>query len=399
MLTARQTCSSDSVRGPTGSAARTAPGPSGRLVYPSGVLESAGSRQGRAERPTVNVGLVVPLHGSAGIFGLSCVMCAVLATEQINAEGGLLGREVRLRVIDGAGSPKEVTERLDVHLRAGNVDAVAGWHLSHIRRSIAAHLQGVVPYVYSALYEGGERTPGVLLTGETPDRQIRPAMAWLAEELGIRRWALVGDDYLWPRGSAAAVRVHAHQLGLRVTDEFFVPLGQSDFTDVLRRLERSDAQGVLLLLVGQDAVHFNRGFAAFGLDERIVRLSSLMDENMLLASGSSATRDLFSAAGYFNTLATADALDLVGAYTARFGPSAPVLNSMGESCYEALQLLATIARRAGSVEAGSLLRATTQDPIGFRGPRGSVHLQDRHLVQDIYLAYADGTIFDVVTQL
>lgn len=342
---------------------------------------------------------MVPLHGSAGIFGLSCVMCAVLAAEQINDEGGLLGREVRLRVIDGAGSPQAVTERLNAHLRSGNVDAIAGWHLSHVRTAIAAHLEGTVPYVYSALYEGGERSPGVLLTGETPERQIRPAMVWLAQELGIRRWALVGDDYLWPRGSAAAVHVHAHELGLRITDEVFVPLGHSDFTAVLHRLQRSDAQGVLLLLVGQDAVHFNRAFAAYGLDERMVRLSSLMDENMLLASGFSATRGLFSAAGFFSTLATADALELIGAYTARYGPNAPVLNSMGESCYEALRLLATVARRAGSVDARSLLHAAAQHPIGFQGPRGSVHLQDRHLVQDIYLARADQTVFDIVSLL
>lgn len=338
------------------------------------------------------------MHGSAGMFGLSCLACAVLAAEEINEDGGLLGREIRLVTIDGAGPPEVVAGRVDPLVRSGAIGVVAGWHLSHVRRAIAAHLEGEVPYVYSTLYEGGERAPGVFLTGETPDRQIIPTMAWLAEELGIRRWAVVGDDYLWPRSSMAFVHAFVQRLGVEITDEMFVPLGQEDFTDVLQRLRCSPAQAVLMLLVGQDAVHFNRAFAADGLDACMTRLSPLMDENMLLASGFEATRDLYSAAAYFDSLATPDALDLVGRYTDRFGPEAPVLNSMGESCYEAMRLLAAVADKANSLDVRSLV-ASAESPLGYQGPRGSVHLRDRHLVQDVYLARADGTVFDVVTRL
>ena len=153
-----------------------------------------------------------------------------------------------------------------------------------------------------------------------------------------------------------------------------------------------------MLLVGQDAVHFNRGFAATGLDQRMMRLSSLMDENMLLASGAEATREVYSAAGYFDALTTEDALDLVGRCTRRFGPDAPVLNSMGESCYEDLRLLATLPRRAGSFDVRTLLH-TSESPVGYQAPRGAVHLEKSHLIQPVYLARADGTMFDVLTRL
>lgn len=352
----------------------------------------------RRAHAAIHVGLVIPMHGSAGMFGLSCLACAVLAAEEINEEGGLLGREVRLVTIDGAGPPEAVADRIDHLVRSEAIDVVAGWHLSHVRRAIAAHLDGEVPYVYSTLYEGGEHAPGVFLTGETPDRQIAPTMAWLGEQLGIQRWAVVGDDYLWPRGSMAVVHSFIRRLGVEITDEMFVPLGQEDFTDVLGRIRRSNAQAVLMLLVGQDAVYFNRAFARAGLDEVMIRLSPLMDENMLLASGPNATRNLYSAAAYFDSLVTPDALDLVGRYTARFGPNAPVLNSMGESCYEALQLLQAVTHKANSLNVRDLL-ATAESPVGYHGPRGAVHLMNRHLVQDVYLARADGTVFDVVTRL
>lgn len=366
-------------------------------LYRSSVLTGVASRR-QPSQSSVNVGLVIPLHGSAGMFGLSCLACAVLAAEEINAEGGLLGRDIRLRVIDGAGPPEAVARAVQPLVRSGEIDVVAGWHLSHVRRAIARDLEGQVPYVYSTLYEGGERTPGVFLAGETPDRQLMPTMTWLAEALGMRRWVVVGDDYLWPRGSAAFVRTYARHLGLEITEEMFVPLGTEDFTDVINRLTRSDAQAVLMLLVGQDAVHFNRAFAACGLDEHMLRLSPLMDENMLLASGVESTRSLYSAAAYFDTLATPDALDLVGRYTVRFGPDAPVLNSMGESCYEAVRLLAAMSRKAGSLEVPDLL-AAAQSPLGYHGPRGAVHLRNRHLIQDVYLARADGVEFEVVTRL
>ncbi|QBI21602.1 hypothetical protein ER308_19890 [Egibacter rhizosphaerae] len=370
-------------------------------VYRSGVVRSSEvclAPDSPREAGTIEIGLVVPMRGPAGIFGLSCYMSAVLAAETLNETEGLLGREVRIRPIDGAGSPSQVAERVTAETDAGRVDAVAGWHLSHVRRAVVSRIQARVPYVYSALYEGGEHTPGVFITGETPSRQIRPALAWLATQLGVRRWALVGDDYLWPHGSAAAVRGHARELDLRITDEVFVPLGTGDFSSVVHGLQQSDAQGVLQLLVGQDAVHFNREFAAAGLDERMVRLSPLMDENMLLASGPQATRGLYSAAGFFEGLATPGALELVGRYSERFGPDAPVLNSMGESCFEAVQLLAALATRSRSLEVGAMFRAARQ-PIGYDGPRGTVHLQDDHLVQDVYLARAETTTFDVITRL
>jgi urea transport system substrate-binding protein len=338
------------------------------------------------------------MHGPAGLFGLSCAACSVLAAEEINEAGGLLGQQVRLVPIDGSGKPDIVAERVAALVRSGEVNVLIGWHLSHVRTALAARLKGDVPYVYSALYEGGERTPGVFLVGETPDRQIAPALAWLARETGVRRWAVVGDDYLWPRGSAKAVRAFARELDLEITEELFVPLGHNDFGGVLDRLRRSNAQGVLMLLVGQDAVNFNRAFAAAGLHQRMVRLSSLMDENMILASGPEATEGLFSAAAFFDALVTEDSLDLVGRYARRYGPDAPVLTSMGESCYEALWLLATLVGRAGRLEVPALLR-TAQSPVGFHGPRGSVHLEAQHLVQRIYLARADGVTFDVVTDL
>ncbi|MEK8105718.1 ABC transporter substrate-binding protein [Micromonospora sp. M12] len=102
---------------------------------------------------------------------------------------------------------------------------------------------------------------------------------------GVRRWFVVGNDYVWPRRTARAAQRYALRGGGQVVGRHFLPLDAHDFTEVLRRIEHSDADAVLMLLVGADAVRFNRAFARSGLDQRCLRLSTLMDENMLLASG------------------------------------------------------------------------------------------------------------------
>ena len=346
---------------------------------------------------TLDVALVVPLQGPAGIFGPSCECCAQLAAEEVNAESGVLGREMRLTLVDGGAPPSEVADEVDALITAGVVDAVAGWHISAVREVVAPRIDGRVPYIYTALYEGGERAPGVFLTGETPNRQLGPTLRWFAGELGIRRWTIVGDDYIWPRASAAAVHRYLAELGGEVCDEIYVPLGTEDFEQTLGRVVASRCEAVLMLLIGNDAVAFNRAFCRAGLDRDYLRFSSLIEENVLLATGAENTRGLMTSAGYFEDLPTASGLDFAASYFRRFGPTAPVLNSLGESCYEGVRLLTELLRRAGELDVGRI--QTMAEGLEYESPRGTVQVRDRHLMQRVFLAAADGLRWDVLQQL
>jgi urea transport system substrate-binding protein len=352
---------------------------------------------GARDAGSLDVALVIPQHGSAGIFGPSCELCAQLAAEEINAGAGVLGRDLRLAVVDGSGPPGRVADEVGALVAGGLVDAVVGWHISAVRRAVAPRIAGLVPYVYTALYEGGERTPGVFCTGETPTAQLLPAMRRLRLEYGIRRWAIVGDDYVWPRLTARAARAFAQECDGSVCAEVFVRLGTRDFGSAVAAVERCGADAVLMLLVGEDAVHFNRAFAAAGLQTVCRRLSPLVDENTLLGSGAAATEGLVAAAAYFETLATPESLDFGWRYTRRFGTEAPTLNSLGESCYEGMLTLAALAASAGTLDVPAVSAAA--DAVSYSGPRGELRMRDRHVRQRIYLAEADDLQFDVVGEL
>jgi urea transport system substrate-binding protein len=360
-------------------------------------LRTSRTRVLGAAGDTLTVALVVPLQGPAGVFGPSCELAARLAASELNDAGGVLGRRVRLLTVDGGAPPERVVAEVEALVSMGGVDAVVGWHISAVRRALAPRIAGRVPYVYTAQYEGGERTPGVFMTGETPAGQLLPAMRLLVSSAGARRWCVVGNDYIWPRVTARAARRYARSCRAGVQEEIFVPLGTEDFTCVVRHVERCEADAVLMLLVGADAVHFNRDFAGRGLHQRCLRLSTHMDENMLLATGAGATENLWAAAGYFETLATAESLDFNGRYAARFGPEAPPLSNLGESCYEGVMLLAALVRRARTLDVPAVEAAA--EGVLYEGPRGRLALRGNHVSQRIYLAKADVFDFDIITQL
>lgn len=351
--------------------------------------------------PAFVVALVVPLTGTASLYGPSCVLCAELATEEINAAGGLVGRRIRLRIVDGAGDADTVAAEIDRLIARHEIDAIVGWHISAVRRRIAHVVRRRVPYIYTALYEGGETTPGVLAVGETPDNQLRPALGWLADEIGVRDWFVVGNDYIWPRRSAGSAAEHLRDRSdTRVVDVRFAPLGTSDFRGTLEAIGRSRATGVLMLLVGDDAVAFHRQFAERGLEDQCARFSPLMDETMLTDVGHDAAQDVFTAAGYFESLPTAASLEFGARYARRFGVDAPPLGSPGESCYTGMAVLAESVRRTGSTDPERLARV---ERVDVATPRGLLKVDAAETRvptrQTVYMAAADRHGFDVIDSL
>lgn len=344
----------------------------------------------------LTVAMVLPLQGPGGIYAPSAEAVTELAVAEINAAGGIRGQELRTLLVDGGAPLPSIRAEVASLLGAGTIDAVSGWHISPIRDALAPVLSGRVPYLYSALYEGGEGRSGIYCTGEVPAVQLNPALGWLKQHRNARRWFVVGDDYSWPKKTFSGVREQLHALDLDIVGTAFSNAPER-MGAVLEAVAISGADAVLVLMVGQNAALFNREFARRGLQDAMIRLSPLMEENTLLASGADATVDLYSTAAYFRSLATTDALDLLGRYQRLHGAHAPALNSPAESCYEALQAFKHIAERAASMRISDLDAAV--DGADFTAGRGHVSFSGNHLRQPLYLALANGFDFEVVARL
>lgn len=347
----------------------------------------------RRRSDRLRIALLAPLSGPAGLWGPSCQTSAQLASSEINANGGLLGREVDLIFSDAGRDPQSVA-RDTLELVEDGAEAVIGMHISAVRVALVRALAGRIPYVYTPVYEGGEQSPGVFLVGETPAQQLKPSIAWLAEHRHARRWYLVGNDYVWPRVSHKAARRYVARVQGEVVGEDYIPFGCTDFESHLDRIARARPDAVLVSMVGNDCVTFNRAFADAGLASRILRLSAASEENTLLGIGAENSANLFFAAGYLAGLGTDANEDFLERYHAGFGPQAPVPNTIGESCYEGVKLYGEMVRRARSLDVSALSHAS--EGLSYVGARGKAHMRKRHLHTDIYLAEADGLQFHIL---
>ncbi len=346
---------------------------------------------------TVRVALCVPMNGSEGIWGPSCLASAELAAAELNALAGILGRPCELLPVDASDESPDIEETLIDLIEDREIDALVGMHLSSVRQRITAAVGGCLPYVYTCLYEGGDSTPGLYAIGETSARQLRPSIAWLAAHRKRKRWMLVGNDYVWPRVSHAIARRCIAESGGQVAAETFVAFGVDDYSQVFDTLRRTRCDAVLVSLVGQDAVNFNRAFARVGLQGSVLRLSCAIEENQLLAIGADCSEDLHVALGYFAALDTDANGSFKERYHSRFGRRAPTLNSIGQSLYEGVHFLAALLEDAEAQRRGKTLRARAA--LAYPSARGAMHFGAGMNLAPMHLACAEGHNFRVITQL
>ncbi|MFF0492984.1 substrate-binding domain-containing protein [Nocardia sp. NPDC004068] len=340
---------------------------------------------------------IVPLQGPAGIVAPSCEAAIALAVGEINSGTGILGREVRVTTVDGGRAPREVAREVSALLATGMVDAITGWHISAVRRAVARAADGRVPYLFATTHEDlPNEPPGVLMIGENPAGHILPAMAWLERQFGVRRWAIVGNDYIWPMATGRAVR-RAHQGA--VTMEKYFPLGTEDFGAFLRDRRLDDADGIVLLLVGTDAVRFNQQFAQTGRADHQVRVSPGIDEGVLLAAGPTANDNLYIVSSFFPNDRSGDP-DRLARYHRLHGTFAPQLTYFGNTGYEAMYTMQSLAHSCGSLEVSRMQAAletgvTLETPSGGRTFRGNHSMQfnariaravgvDLHIVDSVH---------------
>jgi len=349
-------------------------------------------------RQKFRIGLFVPMSGSAGIWGPSCIASAEVAVDELNKLSGIQNLEVELVLVDAAFENGDDLYYLANELIERNeIQAIVGMHISAVRQKLVKVVDGRIPYVYTALYEGGENAPGVYTIGETPDCQLGPALQSITNRHKIKNWGLIGNEYVWPRASHAYAKRYLKTLGNKVSYEKYLPIGRRVPDRLIEELSHSDVEAVLLSLVGQDAIDFNRAFGEAGLDKKIVRLSCAIEENGLLAIGAENLKRLYSSASYFATLNTPENNAFKERYYALHKMRAPMLNFMGQSLYEGVHFLASLTENTPEDMQG--FRLSPSHPLAYRSARGGVYLNNRKKKLPVYLARADGYRFSVVDHL
>jgi urea transport system substrate-binding protein len=394
VLSSKQVGGADGLPLPPGALLKAFPGSRapGSLMH-ADRPELSGQRRDRKKLRVVNF---LTLSGSAGSWGPAGINGTLLAVAEINRRGGILGREIEMIFHDAGARLNDVVRTAADIVAADDADIIMGSHISAVRVALRRVVAGRIPYIYTPVYEGGEKTPGVMAIGETPKDQSRPAIEWLARTKRASRWYLIGSDYVWPWLSHKAIKKYIAGSGGRVVGEEFVPVGEHDHSAHIARIRAAKPDAVLISLIGTDSIVFNRAFAEHGLASRMLRLGGAMDETVLLGMGADSSENLFCASGYFVGMKTRENDLFRSSCEASYGRNAPPMGSIAQSNYEGLRFLETVASRAGSLAIKPLLSAASA--VEYEGARGKIGVRRGKARMPIYFAEADGLDFRLIAK-
>ena len=181
--------------------------------------------------------------------------------------------------------------------------------------------------------------------------------------------------------------------------EEYVPFGAPNrFEEIVTRIKSANPDVVLITLVGGDNVTFNRTFATFGLDGRILRVGYLLEEQTLAGIGADGTHNLFSALGYFSTVSGGASNPFKEAFLAKFGAQAPQLfgqtGTIGVDSYAAVHFAKALATKAGGTKARECMAAS--EGLSFATATGPAVMTNRYVNRPMYLAECKGAAFSVI---
>ena len=123
----------------------------------------------------IKIGVAVGLSGANSVVAPAVVKSSQLAVEQINAAGGILGRQVQLEITDDASGAVGAQKAYDTLVFQNNVDAIISMETSAARNAaLPVVARGKKPFIYTSFYEGRSCSPWMYVNGWVPEQQVAP---------------------------------------------------------------------------------------------------------------------------------------------------------------------------------------------------------------------------------
>ena len=320
--------------------------------------------------PSVKVGAVNSLSGGLAVSESVIHDAIVMAVEQINADGGVLGKQLDLLSEDGASEPTTFAEKAQKLVNSDCVAAVFGGYTSASRKAMLPVFEGSDALLYyGQQYEGLESSPNIYYSGATTNQQIIPSLDYLKEQ-GVKSLYLVGSDYVFPRTSNAIVKAYAAANGIEIKGEDYTPLGSTDFSTIVNKIRAADADAVFNVVVGDSLVAFFREYNSAGLTPEVMPVMSMcVGEEEVKSIGAASLVGQLSSWNYYQTLDTPANTAFVADFKQRFGADRVTSDPM-ESAYTAVKLWQTTVEKAQSFAVPDIQGAA--GGVSVDAPEGTV---------------------------
>ena len=349
---------------------------------------------------TIKVGVLHSLSGPMAISEVALRDATFLAIDEINAAGGVLGRQLEPITEDGASSPAVFAEKAQQMLESDEVAVIFGGWTSDSRKAMLPVLEKTDGLLfYPVPYEGFEQSPQVFYLGQEPSQQLIPAVNFLLEQ-GLTSMLLIGSEFAYSRVAHTIIKVQLNQAGYNVVGELFVPLGGTDFGAFIQQLRASPPDVIVNTMYGESNVAFFQQLAEAGITAQDVPvLSTSVAEEEVRVIGPEYVRDHYTTLNYFQTLATPENFTFVTAYKNAYGnervTSAPIA-----AAYSGVYVWKALVETAGDTSTDAV-RAAAATPVDYVAPEGPVTIdaatQHTYKYARIGIVREDGLIEEVIS--
>ena len=349
----------------------------------------------------VPVGVMYSLTGTTAIVEKSMNQCAQMAIAEINAKGGVLGRQLRPVIEDPASEPRTFSEKARKLIMEDEVAVIFGCYTTASRKAVLPVVEkreGLL--VWPTWYEGEECSKNVLYAGSAvPNQQLENSLPWLKENLGASKLFIVGSDYAFPRGMAKTSKAICQKIGMEVVGDEYLPLGHTEWASMVSKIGSSGADVIFSNVVGDSIVAFYRELRNQGYSfDKLPLCSSTTTEVEIKAMGPEYALGSYVSLPYFQTVDTPRNKVFVEAFKAYAGAD-QVTHAAMEAVYTGVHIWAMAAEKAGVFTTAEVV--ATVGGMSFDAPQGKVTIDPQnlhsYLTPRIGKTRADG-LLDIVDQ-
>jgi urea transport system substrate-binding protein len=350
---------------------------------------------------TIKVGILHSLSGTMAISEKSVVDAEMLAIEEINKAGGVLGKQIEPIQEDGASNWDTFAEKAKKLIEQDKVATVFGCWTSASRKKVKPVFEAANHMLwYPVQYEGQECSKNIFYTGAAPNQQIEPSVKWLLDNKG-KEFFLVGSDYVFPRTANTIIKAQLDQSGGKTVGEDYIPLGDTTVKPVIDKIKAALPNGGVIYntLNGDTNVAFFKEMKASGLGpDKYPVMSVSVAEEEITAIGKDYLKGHYAAWNYFQTVATPASEKFVKAFKAKFGDTR-VVNDPMEAAYIMVYLWKQSVEKAGTATDLEKVRMAAYGQT-FDAPEGKVTMNtNHHLSKYVRIGQVeDSGLFKIVSE-
>jgi len=355
------------------------------------------SRSGLAEG-SIKVGSLLDLAGPIGTSGQPMLNAIQLGVAELNAQGGLLGRQVELANYDTQSTIQLYSQYAQQLALKDKVSVVHGGITSASREAIRPVFDRFKTlYFYNVLYEGGVCDRNTFCTGTTPAQTVNKLVPYALKTWGKKVY-VIAADYNYGQITAKWMTKYTNDNGGTVQAMDFFPLDVTSFSATISKIQQAAPDVVLSALVGSNHTAFYRQWAASGMKGKIPIASTTFGLVGEMSTLNPAESDgIVTAYGYYQELQTPKSVAFVKALRDKFGSDMPYVTELAAATYEGFWLWVEGVKKAGSLDRMKVIEGLDTG-ISFDGPTGKVTLDHatQHVTRNAFLGQATNKAWKVL---